>query len=333
MLGCPANEAEVINIKVINMEKLKAINWPSLVAGKHSWIEDHFKVHSVLEDKKTVCRFFSLDFSGTQQEMLSLTESLAESIEHYVFDKKQLASFHKEGKVPFQKAMRFFGKTNPDMDGKYGELLLYLLTEKFLHTPLVSHKLSLITNTNDQVKGGDGIFFGDYKDELAILIGESKIHQGAAGAMEDALESLDRFYDNYSSGQLGHEMFIARSNISENFSSLDDAENLYKAFTPGTEQYKGCVKAHPVLLVFESSKISTIEEKAKNKDEAEKMFSEWLTSRSKEIQNLLDDKLNKYPELRKIYIDVFIVPLTNVSKFKNALYREIHGVDYVSNEK
>ncbi|KMQ76037.1 Hachiman antiphage defense system protein HamA [Marinobacter subterrani] len=315
------------------MEKLKAINWPSLVAGKHSWIEDHFKVHSVLEDKKTVCRFFSLDFSGTQQEMLSLTESLAESIEHYVFDKKQLASFHKEGKVPFQKAMRFFGKTNPDMDGKYGELLLYLLTEKFLHTPLVSHKLSLITNTNDQVKGGDGIFFGDYKDELAILIGESKIHQGAAGAMEDALESLDRFYDNYSSGQLGHEMFIARSNISENFSSLDDAENLYKAFTPGTEQYKGCVKAHPVLLVFESSKISTIEEKAKNKDEAEKMFSEWLTSRSKEIQNLLDDKLNKYPELRKIYIDVFIVPLTNVSKFKNALYREIHGVDYVSNEK
>lgn len=315
------------------MEKLKAINWSSLVAGKHSWIDDHFKVHSVIEDKKTVCRFFSLDFSGTQQETLSLTESLAESIEHYVFDEKQLARFHKEGKVPFQKAMKFFGKTNPDMDGKYGELLLYLMTEKFLKTPLVSHKISLITNTNDQVKGGDGIFFGDYKDELAILIGESKIHQGAAGAMEDALESLNRFYDNYSSGQLGHEMFIARSNISENFSSLDDAESLYKAFSPGTEQYKGCVKAHPVLLVFESNKISTIEEKANNKEEAEQMFSDWLTARSKEIQKLLDDKLNKYSELRKVYIDVFIMPLTNVSKFKHALYREIHGVDYVSQDK
>jgi len=315
------------------MDKLKAINWPSLVAGKHSWIDDHFKVHSVLEDKKTVCRFFSLDFSGTQQEMLSLTEALSESIEHYVFDEKQLARFRKEGTVPFRKAMKFFGKTNPDMDGKYGELLLYLLTEKFLQTPLVSHKLSLITNTNDQVKGGDGIFFGDYKGELAILIGESKIHQGAAGAMEDALKSLDRFYDNYSSGQLGHEMFIARSNISENFSSLDDAESLYQAFTPGTMQYKGCVKAHPVLLVFESSKISTIEEKAKNKDEAEQMFSEWLTGRSKEIQNLLGDKLNKYSELKKVYIDVFLMPLTSVSNFKHALYREIHGIDYVSHEK
>ena len=315
------------------MDKLKAINWASLVAGKHSWIDDHFKVHSVLEDKKTVCRFFSLDFSGTQQEMLSLTEALSESIEHYVFDEKQLARFRKEGKVPFQRAMKFFGKTNPDMDGKYGELLLYLLTEKFLQTPLVSHKLSLITNTNDQVKGGDGIFFGDYKDELAILIGESKIHQGAAGAMEDALESLDRFYDNYSSGQLGHEMFIARSNISENFSSLDDAESLYQAFAPGTKQYKGCVKAHPVLLVFESSKIRTIEEKAKNKDEAEQMFSEWLTGRSKEIQNLLGEKLNKYSELKKVYIDVFLIPLTSVSKFKHSLYREIHGIDYVSHEK
>lgn len=315
------------------MDKLKAINWPSLVAGKHSWIDDHFKVHSVLEDKKTVCRFFSLGFSGTQQEMLSLAEALSESIEHYVFDEKQLARFRKEGKVPFQKAMKFFGKTNPDMDGKYGELLLYILTEKFLKTPLVSHKLSLITNTNDQVKGGDGIFFGDYKDELAILIGESKIHQGAAGAMEDALESLDRFYDNYSSGQLGHEMFIARSNISENFSSLDDAESLYQAFTPGTKQYKGCVKAHPVLLVFESSKISTIEEKAKNKDEAEQMLSDWLTVRSKEIQKLLDDKLNKYSELKKVYIDVFLMPLTSVSKFKHALYSEIHGIDYVSHEE
>lgn len=315
------------------MDKLKAINWAKLVADKHSWIENYFKVHSVLEDRKTVCRFLSLDFSGTQQEILSLTESLGESIEHYVFDEKQLASFRKEGKVPFQKAMKFFGKTNPDMDGKYGELLLYILTEKILQTPLVSHKLSLITNTNDQVKGGDGIFFGEYQDELAILIGESKIHQGAAGAMEDALESLDRFYDNYSSGQLGHEMFIARSNISENFSSLDDAESLYKAFTPGTEQYKGCIKAHPVLLVFESSKISKIEEEAKNKDEAEEMFSAWLVTRSLEIQKLLSTKLNKYSELKKVYVDVFLMPLTNVSKFKHALYKEIHGVDYVSQDK
>ncbi len=38
--------------EVINMEKLKAIDWPSLVAGKHSWIDDHFTVHSILEDKK-----------------------------------------------------------------------------------------------------------------------------------------------------------------------------------------------------------------------------------------------------------------------------------------
>ncbi|WP_421191209.1 Hachiman antiphage defense system protein HamA [Aeromonas enteropelogenes] len=312
------------------MDKLKAINWPSLVAGKHSWIDEHFKVHSVLDDKKVVCRFLSLDFSGTQQEILFVSEAMAESIEHYVFDEKQLTSLRKDGRLPFQKAMKFFGKTNPDMDGKYGELLLYLLTEKLLKTPLVSHKLSLITNTNDQVKGGDGIFFGSYKDELAILIGESKIHQGAAGAIDDALESLNRFYDNYSASHLGHEMFIARSNISENFSSLEDAESLYQAFTPGTEQYKGCIKAHPVLLVFESSKISTIEEKAKNKEEAEKMFSDWLTIRSQEIQKQLCQKLEGYSELKKIYIDVFLVPLTDISKFKHSLYREIHGVDYVS---
>lgn len=53
MIGVKIMHMRTIQIfEVINMEKLKAIDWPSLVAGKHSWIDDHFTVHSILEDKK-----------------------------------------------------------------------------------------------------------------------------------------------------------------------------------------------------------------------------------------------------------------------------------------
>ena len=312
------------------MDKLKSIEWEKIVSQQHSWLDDHLKSHPPKQQGKTITRFYSVDFSGTQQELTALVESIADSISHYVYDAKQLQEMKDKGIEPFRKASGFFGSTNPDMDGKYGELLLYILTEAILKTPLVSHKLSLLTNTNDQVKGGDGIFFGEYEDEFSILIGESKIHKSPSGALEDALDSLDRFHQNYSSNALGHELFIARSNISSNF-SFEEMDVLYNAFTPGTEEYKECIKTHPVLLVFESSKISTIEQDAKNKAEAEALFDEWLTKRSEEINKLFQEKLDKkYPELKKVYIDIFLLPLNNVSNFKHSLFKAIHGLDYIS---
>ena len=309
------------------MEKLKNINWEDLVDGKHSWISEHLKEHDPIQDGKVITRYYSVDFSGTQQETVALVDSIAESISHYVYDQKQLNEMNQKGITPFRKAVSFFGETNPDMDGKYGELLLYILTEAILQTPLICHKLSLLTNTNDQVKGGDGIFFGEYEDELSILIGESKIHQTHSSALVDAMGSLDRFHDNYSSDNLSHELFIARSNISENF-EFDEIEALYKAFTPGTKEYKNCIKTHPVLLVFESSKIKSIEEKAKNKAEAEELFDKWLTKRANKTKQAIEEQLDNYPNLKAVYLDVFLLPLNNVSKFKNALYKAIHGIDY-----
>lgn len=310
------------------MDDLKKIKWNELTSDKHAWLDNHFKIHSILEQEKTVSRFFTLEFSGTQQEVLALAESMGASIPAYVFDANKIKELEESNKVPFQHASKFFGSTNPDMDGKYGELLLYSLAERYLGTPLVSHKLSLLTNPNDQVKGGDGIFFGSYNDELAILIGESKIHKKPYGAMDDALDSLNRFHDIYGPSTLAHEVFIARSNISDNFSTLEQLDGLYKSFKPGTNEYKNCIKVHPVLLVFESASIGKIEQKAKNKNEAEELFDEWLKKKSEEITQKLAEKLNDYSELKKVYIDVFLLPLSNVSKFKHALYKEIHGIDY-----
>lgn len=309
------------------MRDLESIDWSCLKSGNHQWVKEHLKEHPIIEDGKSVTRLFSVDFSGTQQDLTALVDSIADSIEHYVFDKKQRERFDKRGINAFRKAVSFFGETNPDMDGKYGELLLYILAESILNTPLVSHKISLLTNQNDQVKGGDGIFFGEYRDELTILIGESKIHQSFSGALDSSLDSLDRFHQNYTTNNLSHELFIARSNISENF-NIDQLESLFDAFTPGTAEYKICNKAHPVLLVFESKEISKIERKSKNKADAEVLFSNWAKERVRKSCDLIKTKIENYSELEKIYLDVFLLPMNNVSSFKRSLYKAIHGVDY-----
>jgi len=309
------------------MNSFDKIIWETLRSDEHNWVNEHLVAHPIIEKDKFLIRLHSVDFSGTQQDITALIESIADSIEKYVFDSKQRERFLSNGVNAFRKAVSFFGETNPDMDGKYGELFLYILAEAILKTPLVSHKLSILTNPNDQVKGGDGIFFGEYKNEMTILIGESKIHQTFSGALESSLDSLDRFHQNYTSSTLDHELFIARSNISQNF-SIDQLDALLDAFTPGTQRYKSCNKAHPVLLVFESKEISNIEKKAKNKIEAMQLFSIWATKRIEDASELILKKLEKYSELEKIYLDIFLIPLNNVSSFKRSLYKAIHGVEY-----
>ncbi|HFZ0535862.1 TPA: DUF1837 domain-containing protein [Klebsiella aerogenes] len=313
-----------------SVEKLKSINWKDLITNNHKWIESRLVNHPCDSQAKIVSRIFTIPFSGVIQEHHHLVESMADAIEHYVFDKEALAKMKADGVTPFRKAAQFFGDTNPVKDGKYGELLLYILSEAILNTPMVSHKITNLTNLNDQVKGGDGVFFGVYRENLSILIGESKIYKSFSGALESAFDSLDRFTKSYTSGALGHELFMVRTNISSNF-DFETMELIYKAFTPGDDIYSECVKTHPVLLIFEDEEIKSIEEKAINKAEAERLFDAWLTKKKEAIKSDIDAKLIKYPNVKPCFLDFFLIPMTDVGEFKKSLYRAIHGIDYKEN--
>ncbi|MEG6192447.1 DUF1837 domain-containing protein [Enterobacter kobei] len=313
-----------------SVEKLKSINWKELITNNHKWIESRLVNHPCDSQAKIVSRIFTIPFSGVIQEHHHLVESMADAIEHYVFDKEALAKMKADGVTPFRKAAQFFGDTNPVKDGKYGELLLYILSEAILNTPMVSHKITNLTNLNDQVKGGDGVLFGVYRENLSILIGESKIYKSFSGALESAFDSLDRFTKSYTSGALGHELFMARTNISSNF-DFETMELIYKAFTPGDDIYSECVKTHPVLLIFEDAEIKSIEEKAINKAEAERLFDAWLTKKKEAIKSDIDAKLIKYPNVKPCFLDFFLIPMTDVGEFKKSLYRAIHGIDYKEN--
>ncbi|EML2681266.1 MULTISPECIES: HamA C-terminal domain-containing protein [Klebsiella/Raoultella group] len=313
-----------------NVEKLKLINWKELIVNKHTWIESRLVNHPSDTHAKIVSRIFTIPFSGVIQEHHHLVESMADAIEHYVFDKETLDKMKAEGVVPFRKAAQFFGDTNPVKDGKYGELLLYILSEAILSTPMVSHKITSLSNLNDQVKGGDGVFFGVYRDNLSILIGESKIYKSFSGALESAFDSLDRFTKSYTSGALGHELFMARTNISNNF-DFETMELIYRAFTPGDDIYSECVKTHPVLLIFEDREIKVIEENSVTKVDAENALDAWLTTKKIAIKAAIDERLTKYPNVRPCFLDFFLIPMSDVGEFKKSLYRAIHAIDYKEN--
>jgi hypothetical protein len=310
------------------MQKLfEGITWSDCLTVKTDWVEKFFHRIPEVTDLKVRAHALSLKFSGNRQESLALAEYVGSRIEQYVFDREELDHYRDEEINPYPKASSFFGNTDPVKDGKYGELILYLLVEAIFQTPMVCHKISLLTNVKDQVKGGDGIFFGERNNNIAILIGESKIYQSLSGAIGSSLESIDRFNQNHLPSSLDHELFIARSNISKNF-NLAQANALLKAFRPGTDEYQACNKIFPVLLIYDDANIDSIEEEAENKEHAEKLIADWISEHSAEALTNIKTRLQSQAELRKLFLEFFLIPMSSVEKFKKTLFKQIHGIEF-----
>ncbi|WP_158745254.1 DUF1837 domain-containing protein [Acidisphaera sp. L21] len=86
--------------------------------------------------------------------------------------------------------------TDLKTSGEGGELLLYLLAERFLGLPQILCKMSLKTSAQVHYHGADGVYADVDEDGILNLYwGESKIHSDAAKAIRECLSSLKPFLD------------------------------------------------------------------------------------------------------------------------------------------
>ncbi|NHF58123.1 DUF1837 domain-containing protein [Flavobacteriaceae bacterium TP-CH-4] len=304
------------------------IDWQKLISVDPAWVTKHLTEHRVKTENKLVLRTYSLQFSGTKYETNALIEYMADSIVNYVLTPKQIKKIEEKGRQPFREAMRYFGDKNPTYDGKYGELLLYLITEAVLKTPLIVFKLPL--NAKDQVKGGDGIFLGDYEDKPAILIGEAKTWKTLSESLKDALKSLARFHSNQNTTAMEYEYFIARNRIRNDLTE-NELDYIYDCFTPGTVEYKGRVQVHPVLILYDDKRIDGIDasDNVDGNTKLNKLIEESLDRNFKSIKKICADNNG----VDKVYLDFFLIPLNDVDAFKHSIFTAIHGVSWKKENK
>jgi len=116
------------------------------------------------------------------------------------------------------------------MDGRMGRLILFTMVEGFLDIPMMSHKLGWKQNPTDQVKGSDGLFFGEYEGSPTLGIGEAKMYTDLDDGIEEALDSTDRFHGEDSQLRNQHELTVAMGNPSDNLSK-EKIELLSSLFT------------------------------------------------------------------------------------------------------
>jgi hypothetical protein len=302
------------------------INWEELLSIDDGWVTKYLCSHVPHQDSKLYIRLYTLHFSGTQQRLDDIVEFLANQIPKFCFTQTEIQKLHDEGKEPWREAAKWFGDIDPDSDGKAGELMLFLLVEAVLKVPLIAYKIKSLTNTNDQVKGGDGIFIGNYMANTAILLGESKIKSRFSVALDEALDSLDRFHS--STGSLGHELLIAPQ-FKRTDLSADELNYIYeKLLDFSTPEHRKCILVHPVFVAYNSTKIDEICSSAGNALEAEKGLRAYCSVNMQEIRDKLEQKLVPYKKVAQVYLDFFFLPLSDVSDFRHAFYRAIHLADY-----
>lgn len=78
--------------------------------------------------------------------------------------------------------------------GEGGEMLLFLLAERFLKLPQILCKMDLKTDSRMHYHGADGEYAGvTAEGTLKLYWGESKVYGDASAAIRDCLSSLSPF--------------------------------------------------------------------------------------------------------------------------------------------
>lgn len=148
------------------------------------------------------CHCLKVDADG-RVNMTRLAEFIRTAVIDYSIphDARQRAKERDNREGGFAAAIELYHRaigtfTDLKTSGEGGELLLYLLAERFLGLPQILCKMSLKTSAQVHYHGADGVYADvDADGILNLYWGESKIHSNAAQAIRECLSSLKPFLD------------------------------------------------------------------------------------------------------------------------------------------
>ena len=149
---------------------------------------------------KIYCHCLTVDGNGRVQPR-RLAEFMRNAVADYAIPRSQLAKA-KERDTKYnsteavtalvEQARRSF--TDLAKTGEGGEMLLFLLAERFLKLPQVLCKMDLKTDTRVHYHGADGVYAGLTPEGILKLYwGESKVYKDATTAIKDCLASVAPF--------------------------------------------------------------------------------------------------------------------------------------------
>jgi hypothetical protein len=330
-----------------------SIAFSDLISIDKTWFNKEFNHHYTENiNNKLKVRLYTIKPSGTTINPNSLANALLDILPNYFKSKLEIEREikreidktiddyttasdieHREQiaeKVhyrTYREASKFFKtKSDDSKSGKYGELLLFGIIEALLDCKMIAYKITNLTNYHDEIKGGDGVFMGEYEltngsRKDAYMIGESKIWQNYSGAKKDALDSINRFYCPDTQATFNSmEFFIAQKDVSKLMNTDDtNIDELYDRINPKTDLFKQQIAVHPILIMYDTKGYNRLMVKSLDNENLLELISKDVQSKLNKTLETIKTKVQEYPELEKVYLDFILIPVSSVDDFNKAM--------------
>lgn len=197
--------------------------------------------------------------------------------------------------------------------GEGGEMLLYLLAERFLGLPQVLCKMDLKTDSHMHYHGADGVYASVTKDGvLKLFWGESKIYGDATTAIRDCLKSLAPFLreEEHEGASRERDLILLSDKADLNDAQLTAAfKKYFDKKSPLSNRVKYCGVA---LIGFDADFYS--------KDDGKNLADEIAQAARDEIPNWINNVSNRLvaEKLQHFEIQFFCVPVPSAEGFRTA---------------
>ncbi|KXG84273.1 HamA C-terminal domain-containing protein [Agrobacterium bohemicum] len=210
--------------------------------------------------------------------------------------------------------------TDLEKTGEGGELLLFLLAERFLKIPQILCKMDLKTDTRMHYHGADGVYAGVTAEGLLKLYwGESKVYGDATTAIRDCLASLAPFLaeEDHEGAERERDLVLLSDKADLSDKSLTEAFKLYfNRQSPLSNRVQYCGLA---LIGFDADIYPADGSKIVSEElvvAAKKELIRWSTN----VGNRL-----KLEKLDQFEIEFFCVPIPSADEFRANFLEALGG--------
>lgn len=276
------------------------------------------------ESRAVTLKLFMPRLNGYEFDYLGLQDNLSEvvidfalsrkTVEQYIADRK-FSRLNTEAKSKF--------KDHLHNKGELGELLLYMMLEGYLSAPQILSKMALKTNSEDYVKGADGIHFVKVpnSERYHLIYGESKLYDDVTDAFREAFRSISRFTDNENKDVRAFELALISSQIENEV--IDDKDKALISQIIYPSRNPSSFSVSDAFGIFIGFNLNIPEDfSKKSEDDFENAIKEEVYKIVNNRVATIEQHIIKR-ELKAKNFYVFLIPFTNLNKTREELIKGI----------
>ncbi|OGO84278.1 MAG: hypothetical protein A2203_02440 [Chromatiales bacterium RIFOXYA1_FULL_46_5] len=271
---------------------------------------------------KIHCHCLSIDGNGRVQPQ-RLAEFMRNAVADYAVPRSKLAEakardsrYNSTEAVTelVEQAKRSF--TDLAKTGEGGEMLLFLLAERFLKLPQILCKMDLKTDNRMHYHGADGVYAGITPEGLLKLYwGESKVYKDVKAAIRDCLNSLSPFLIEPDNEEAERECDLLLLSDKADLSNSNITNALKKYFDKSSPLSKRVQYCGVALIGFDAEFYP--------KENAKSVADEVITASRialKDWSNYIGERL-KSEKLEQLEIEFLCIPMPSADGFREAFLK------------